>query len=331
MSATSRKKMPISSTPQYVTHAQHHQQLETLQAQVYDPLAGLFGPGSMSWEVNKYSTVVLGAGRAALLQLAHPWVATAIDQHSRVKEDPLGRLRRTATRVLTMVYGSQDQAFQAANSVYKIHEHITGELSTETGVFSEGSAYCANEVNAMFWVHSTLLESSVKMYELFVRPLSEEEKNRYFEESKRFASLFGIPEAAFPSSWPEFMEYNEGMWESDVLTVGKEGRNIAAHLINLEPHPLLRKFWRDYQIITSLMMPPRLRGAFDLPADTVDNRRVYEKNIQRIKKIVPFLPRHLRYLPPYLEAHRRIHGKKHPDFVTAFLNKLIFKQARLVS
>jgi len=45
-------------------------------------MEGIFGAESVSWRINCESALFLGAGRAALLQLAHPWVAAALDQHS---------------------------------------------------------------------------------------------------------------------------------------------------------------------------------------------------------------------------------------------------------
>jgi len=38
-------------------------------------LAGVFGPDSATWRVNREAAIFLGAGRALLLQLAHPSVA----------------------------------------------------------------------------------------------------------------------------------------------------------------------------------------------------------------------------------------------------------------
>ncbi len=316
--------------PQYMTQAQFFQELEVIQAQVQNPLEGIFGPESMTWEVNKYMTNYLGAGRAVLLQLAHPWVATAIDQHSVLKTDFVGRLRRTFIPVLTMVYGSMEQALHSAKNVYQVHCSIAGKIPRETGIFAQGSPYCANEINALIWVYSTLLETSVQMYELFLRKLSNEEKDKYYEESRLFAGLFGIPHTALPADWAAFMEYNKGMWESNILTVSEEARHISTYLINWKIHPLLKKFWKEYGILTSLLMPPRLREAFELPADTPENQQIFEKNIQRIKTFFPYLPRHLKYLPPYLEACCRIHPKKTDPFIL-LLNHLIFKKARLVS
>jgi uncharacterized protein (DUF2236 family) len=43
-------------------------------------LPGVFGPRSVSWQIDRESAIFLGAGRALLLQLAHPWVATATDK-----------------------------------------------------------------------------------------------------------------------------------------------------------------------------------------------------------------------------------------------------------
>ena len=52
--------------------------------------------------------------RALLLQLAHPWVAAAIIDHSRTLGDPIGRFHRTFAVVFTMVFGTVDQALSAA-------------------------------------------------------------------------------------------------------------------------------------------------------------------------------------------------------------------------
>ncbi len=59
--------------------------LDKLRGQVSDLRAGLFGPGSMAWEIEREMILLAGGGRATLLQLAHPFVAYAIEQHSVTK------------------------------------------------------------------------------------------------------------------------------------------------------------------------------------------------------------------------------------------------------
>src|SRR5437763_16982614 len=58
-------------------------------------LEGIFGPASVIWLVDREAGIFLGAGRALLLRLAHPWVARAISEHSRTFAAPIGRFHRT--------------------------------------------------------------------------------------------------------------------------------------------------------------------------------------------------------------------------------------------
>jgi uncharacterized protein (DUF2236 family) len=58
-------------------------------------LAGVFGPRSITWQVDREAAIFLGAGRALLLQLAHPWIAATIEQHSDTLVNPVGRFHRT--------------------------------------------------------------------------------------------------------------------------------------------------------------------------------------------------------------------------------------------
>src|SRR4029450_5746342 len=43
-----------------------------------DPTQSLFGPQSLSWRVNRETSLLLGGGRALLLQIAHPRVAAGV-------------------------------------------------------------------------------------------------------------------------------------------------------------------------------------------------------------------------------------------------------------
>ena len=69
--------------------------LDQVRAHAAGPVAGVFGPGSVTWRIDREAVIFLGAGRALLLQLAHPWVAAAIAEHSRTLADPIGRFHRT--------------------------------------------------------------------------------------------------------------------------------------------------------------------------------------------------------------------------------------------
>ena len=313
----------------YIDEAQLRAQLELMKGHVLDNKAGIFGPNSMFWQVNKYSSSFVGAGRAVLLQTAHPWVANAIKQHSKTMSDPIGRFRRTFTNVFAMMFGSVDQVIQSSIKVHNIHASMFGKLEEQSGIFGNESYYQANEVHSMIWVHATLWEGAVKMYELVVGPLTKEEKEQYYKESKMFAYCFGIPESALPPTWDSFLEYNEWMWNSNHLYVGEPAKEIAHFLFRL--HPLLTPVMNYYKVVTSMMLPERVREMYDFPPATEENMRTYERFIKNAKTVFPYLPRRLQYLSPYVEAHRRIKGKSSPDLLTGAMNKLVLGQAVLVS
>src|SRR3981189_3831109 len=92
-------------------------------------LAGIFGPRSMTWRVDREAAIFLGAGRALLLQLAHHWVARGIAEHSRTLADPIGRFHRTFNTVFTMVFGTLDQALAAARRLHRRHGAVTGTFA----------------------------------------------------------------------------------------------------------------------------------------------------------------------------------------------------------
>jgi len=318
------------SKPRPVTRESLRRELDSLRQPGLEPRAGFFGPDSALWTLGRESVAFLGAGRAALLQLAHPWVAHAIDQHSRTRNDPLGRLRATFRFVLTMAFGSTEQAVDAAWTVHAIHRRVTGRLPDDALRGRRGSRhYMANEVDAMVWVHATLAETSVLLHELVLGPLDDGFKAAYYRDSKRFARLFGIPDEALPPDWAAFMRYNERMWGSPVLSVDAVARELGDFLFRV--HPALSPLLARYRLFTAMLMPPRLRRAFELPPDTPANRRRYRRMLWGLRKTWPRLPARLQYLPVYFEALRRIQGRSGPDRLTAALNRLTLGCDRLVS
>src|ERR1700761_9772358 len=93
-----------------------------------DTREGVFGQSSLSWRVYRESAVFLGAGRAALLQLAHPWVAAALAHHSNLLHDAVGRFHSTFRVIYTMLFGDRAQAALAAQQLYLRHLTIEGKL-----------------------------------------------------------------------------------------------------------------------------------------------------------------------------------------------------------
>jgi uncharacterized protein (DUF2236 family) len=292
--------------------------LAAVQASAGGPVEGIFGPASVTWRIDREAILFLGAGRALLLQLAHPWVAAAIADHSRTLLDPIGRFHRTFELMFTFVFGSRDGALAAARRLHRRHAMITGVLPEAIGPFAAGSTYTANDVAALRWVHATLVETSAMAYGLVLPPLSVEERERYWEENRRFAALFGLQPSDLPADWSGFADYNAAMAASDTLTVSPAAREIAGQIFAGVRRWLRPPRW--YLALSVDMLPERLRTGFALDIDERD-RRAADRALGWIRRAYPCLPSRLRYVGPYQEAQARLQGKKRPDIVIRCLNR----------
>src|SRR6266545_3466926 len=60
---------------------------------------GYFPSDGMAWRIGRELALLLGGGRALLLQVAHPLVAAGVAEHSGFREDPWRRLEGTMNAV----------------------------------------------------------------------------------------------------------------------------------------------------------------------------------------------------------------------------------------
>jgi uncharacterized protein (DUF2236 family) len=302
-------------------------QLALIQRNAKDPVAGLFGPSSITWRVEREAALFLGAGRALLLQLAHPWVAAAIADHSRTMVDPIGRFHRTFSIMFSIVFGTLDQALAAARRLHQRHAQITGARTEGMGPFASGSPYFANELSALRWVSATLTETALIAHDLVLPPLSATERERYYSEAKICADLFGVPSITLPPDWTAFMAYKERMLASDTLTVTPAARAIAYQiLVNGGTRWLHVPAW--YRNLTARQLPARLRAAFELRYGSVEHASA-ERALKWIRRVYPLLPDCFRQVGPYHEARGRLSGRSGPNFTTQALNRFWIGRSRL--
>lgn len=292
--------------------------LDQVRAGAAGPIPGVFGPDTVTWRLDREAVVFLGAGRALLLQLAHPWVAAAIAEHSKTFADPIGRFHRTFDIVFAMVFGSLDRAVLSSRQLHRRHAMITGLMPETVGPFAAGSRYCANDIPSLRWVHATLVETALMAHELVLPPLAVEERERYWTESRTFGALFGLTGDDLPADWSGFVAYTAAMAESDTLTVSPAAREIAAQIFG-GARPWLRPP-RWYRALTASLVPERLRAGFGFELDARDAKSA-DNALRWIKRVYPKLPDRLRYVGPYQEAQARLRGELQPDWMTRCLNR----------
>lgn len=298
--------------------------LRHLAAGVRDPRAGIYGPDSLAWEVNRDVVLLLGGGCAALLQLAHPFVAEAVREHSRTRQDVQGRFLRTFSNVFAMVFGDLDHALAAARRVHAVHERVTGTLAERTGRFAAGTRYAANDEGALLWVHATLARTALDVHERVVSPLSPDDRELYWEESKRFAALFGLDDRHLPRSWGDFERYFAGMVERD-LEVGRAARDTADFLMTpaTRAHAPLAEW---YRVMTAGLLPGPMRAQYGLAFGRRE-RAVFDASLRGLSLARARLPRRLRLFPAYLEAERRMRGEGGRDRVARTLQRFVIRSS----
>ncbi|HEY6487506.1 MAG: oxygenase MpaB family protein [Terracidiphilus sp.] len=299
--------------------------LAGIERTIGDPQAGIFGPESMTWRIDREAALFLGAGRAALLQLAHPWVAVALDQHSSVMANPIARFHNTFRIVFTMNFGTVDQAFAAARSLHTMHTTIRGALPSPVAGYSQGSLYEANTLSALRWVYATLFDSALLAYECVLPPLTDAERDAYYVESRVLAGLFGIPREALPQDWGAFRGYVEAMCRSEELGVDERSRVMAKRILAGAGSWVKPPRW--YQALTVAWMPDRFREEFGLPYGAGEARSV-ERTKHWLPRVYRRMPQRVRSVGPYLEACARRAGHG-PGWVTRLSNRFWMGEARM--
>jgi uncharacterized protein (DUF2236 family) len=286
-----------------VTQSDSEALLAEVSAKVAYPTAGIFGPASLSWRINRVSALFLGAGRAALLQLAHPWVTASLAEHSTVMDRPIERFHNTFRIVFTMIFGSLPQALAAARHLHALHTRIQGEMPEDVAQWKRGSRYEANEIGALRWVFATLVESAVVAYDCALPALSAAERDSYYAECKTMAGLFGLPVASLPESWEAFAAYNRKMHASGELGVGETARRMAHNLLSGAGSWIRPPFW--YRALTIEGLPERFREEFDLQFGMREQRAALRAH-RLLPGICRRVPASVRFTGPWREAQARL-------------------------
>lgn len=241
--------------------------------------------GPVMRRIHRERVLLVGGGRALLMQIAHPKVAAGVAQHSEFPDRALERLRRTLDLSLALVYGSEEAATGATDRIRRVHERVTGTAG--------GEPYHAEDPRLLLWVHATLIDSTLVVYERYVRPLRGDARHRYYEETKESAAMFGIPGDVLPPDLDAFRRYLDEMLSGDELRATPEGRRLARGVLR-PPVPLpLRPAAETVRLLTLALLPVRVRDLFDLRAGRL-TRGTEAAAARASRVLLPLLPRRVR-------------------------------------
>ena len=264
--------------------------------------SGLFGPHSVTWRVNRESVLLLGGGRALLLQVAHPSVAAGVAQHSNYREDPWGRLYRTLELTTAIVFGDSETAESAARHLRGVHAHVQGTV--EDGRHA-GERYAAVDRELLLWVWATLVESALLVYTRYVGPLKVADVEAYYDEQKRFLAACGAPAGTAPETFAQFMAWYDDTVEHG-LEVTSAARDVADAILRPRRLPLpLRPVFDALNLATVGLLPSSLREAYELGWGP-QRERLLGAQTSVVRRLMPLLPSLVRELPAARSAQRRL-------------------------
>tara|TARA_R110002096_G_scaffold44526_13_gene120572 strand:- start:175790 stop:176761 length:972 start_codon:yes stop_codon:yes gene_type:complete len=225
--------------------------------------AGIHGPQSIAWQVNAELTNFLGAGCAVLMQLAHPYVAHGIAEHSTALADIRQRFVGTFESVFQMTFGTRSEAFQSARTIHRVHTHIHGTLPSAIGHFESGHRYHANEASALRWVFATLVSTAMAVHTDTGLRLTPHAKEEFYQASKNFALLFGLTEEMLPATRSDFEVFVREHVRGNAIVVSEPAREIASYLM-AAPMRSLEPAFLVYRALTAKFLVPSLRRAYGL-------------------------------------------------------------------
>ena len=245
---------------------------------------GLYPDDSITRRVNRENILLLGGGRALLMQLAHPQVAAGVDEHSDFRRHPVRRLRRTVRMTMAIVFGDRETAESAARAVNRVHGRVRGEN------------YHALDPDLLLWVHATLVDSALITYQTFVQKLTGDDREAFYQESKVLGELLRIPREHFPPRLADFESYVARMIDGGTVCVTDQaralGRLVLRPRLRLLPGPAMIPF----EVITAGLLPAALRDQYGL-AWGAAQRRAYRLAVATVPKVVAVTPPVLRVWP----------------------------------
>jgi uncharacterized protein (DUF2236 family) len=246
---------------------------------------GLFEENSITRRVNRENVLLLGGGRALLMQIAHPKVAAGVDEHSDFRSHPIRRLRRTIRMTMAIVFGDRETALGAARAVNQVHASVRGR------------DYRALDPDLLLWVHATLADTALVTYETFVEPLTVGEREEFYEEFQLLGELLGIPGDRFPATYADFEDYLEWMMSAEgPVRVDGRALELAAQILRPPVRLLPGRAMLPLNVVTTGLMPSSLREQYRLPWGSGE-QRAYRIAVAVLPRVIAITPPLIRVWP----------------------------------
>ena len=257
-----------------------------------------FTDDSMLRRVHREWVVAFSGPRALLMQATHPVAFAGFFAHTGALDEPYERLNRTAQVMDTIAFGAKADADKLTRRVRAMHRRVSGELTEPAGRFPAGTPYRADDPVLLLWILATLVDSALLVYQKYVRGLSRDERDAYWQDYKVIGRHFGLQDHEMPDTIEDFERYMQDMLESDDLWVSDEAREIAIDIVMRPPVPLVaRPLLEMANFITVGLLPRRMREMYGFSWDPARGLALHAGAQYTRRVLVPFLPGFVRPVP----------------------------------
>lgn len=263
------------------------------------------GPRSLVWLMSRETVLLLGGRRALLLQVAHPLVAEAVADHSAYREDPFGRLLRTLDLSYKIAFGDRDDALSAIERVNATHRSVSGTLKEAAGSYPAGTPYHACDPDLLLWVHATLIDTTLTVYERFVRRLTQGERDRFYLESNWATEALGIPPEMLPPDFDAFASWWDEMLTGGRIAVSQPARLIAESILYPRVPRVTRRIFDPLNTLTIGLLPASVRESYGLRWNR-GRAAGFKAATFTIGRTISWLPSRVRYVPHARRADERV-------------------------
>jgi uncharacterized protein (DUF2236 family) len=220
--------------------------------------AGYHLPGSAVWAVHGSMTTIVAGIRALLMQALHPGALAGVHDHSRFREDPLGRLAGTIRWIFTVSYGSTSAAREATGWVLKLHESVRGDYVDAHG---NTRSYAANDPELLRWVHIAFTDAFLSAHKIWGRPIPGG-PDAYVREWAHAGTHMGVDSP--PLDEVEMRQQLDSWYDDGDLRYDERVAEIVAFIRNPPLHPSLRPGYRMLFAAAVASLDPRYRDMLRL-------------------------------------------------------------------
>jgi uncharacterized protein (DUF2236 family) len=208
---------------------------------------------------------VIYGQRALLMQATHPLAFAGLTANTQGLTTPFARLAHTAKTMERIFFGSRAEADRETARVRALHERVRGAIDKPAGPHPAGSSYAATDPEFLLWILACIADSALSVYEIFLRRLSDGEREAYWEDYLRVGELFALPRHEAPQTYAGFREYMRERLNGPELFVTEEARELGLKVAFELPVPDHRRAALaviNFAVLGSL--PDRVREAYGL-------------------------------------------------------------------